>query len=166
MNFNPSFLRKDVNSNPTLALHNSFDKLHVDNELPFGETPLVDQEQSHNSSDFLQAILESVEPIPQENACLVPNNSTVKPCELKNRHSQAVNLDPTKGVLDQSLIAKWATTPILTPTGLTIHPHLCLPLRLWIRSRCWLQFVSLHHLLLTKTPLINLCLQLFLCRSL
>jgi len=81
-------ITKDANSNPTLALHNFFDLLHEESDIPYGETLLVHQEQNHSSNDMLQAILKHVDLVPHENACLVPCASSEQPSELKKMFTQ------------------------------------------------------------------------------
>lgn len=58
MSSGPAITLQDANSDPALALHNSFDILHEDSELSFRETSLVDQGLSNSSYDMQHAILE------------------------------------------------------------------------------------------------------------
>jgi len=58
MSSGPAISLQDANSDLVLAPHNSFDILHEDIELPFGETSLVDQGLSNSSYDMQHAILE------------------------------------------------------------------------------------------------------------
>jgi len=58
MSSGPAITLQDANSDLALAHHNSFDILHEDSELPFGETSLVDQGLSKCSCDMQHATLE------------------------------------------------------------------------------------------------------------
>jgi hypothetical protein len=68
----PTLTLPDKNTNPSIALHNSFDILLEDSELPSWETSLVDQGFNNRSIDMNLNIMEHVTLGPMENASLFP----------------------------------------------------------------------------------------------
>lgn len=90
-------IQKDIDSS-TLTLHNSFELLVEESELPSEEARLVDKDLALTSKDMLIDVSENVEEASKEKVGLTQSTNSEAPCE--NRSSQIEVLISSKPLIE------------------------------------------------------------------
>jgi len=97
-----------------LPLHNSFDILHEDCELPQGEAMLTDKDSHHNSNDTLNESAAIMDKVSKEIVCLIHSAHSHDPVVVENGSSKSAIVD-TNSTLLESDNGVPIEAPIITP---------------------------------------------------
>jgi len=112
----------------TLSLHNSFDILHEDSELPLGEVMLADKDTNHNS---IVELVESTVIIDQVSKEIVHLNQIANSKvsdDVNNEPSEPAILNSTKNILEADAGSQTFTTSVphspeqCSQAGRRLHP--------------------------------------------